>query len=62
MTGWGILGAGNIARRFAASLAHEPEARLAAVSCRSSEKAQVFAAQHGAANAYGDHAALLADP
>lgn len=62
MTGWGILGAGNIARRFAASLAHEPEARLAAVSCRTAEKAQAFAAQYGAARAYGDYAALLADP
>lgn len=69
--GWGIIGAGNIAHRFARSLAHEPHSRLVAISCRSEEKAQAFAAEFGvdASQAYSDgnggseaHEALLADP
>ena len=31
MVQWGIIGAGNVAARFAASLEHEPESRLAAI-------------------------------
>ena len=38
MLQWGIIGAGNVAGRFAASLRHEPESRLAAISCRNYEK------------------------
>ncbi len=61
---WGILGAGGIARRFAASLEHVDGAELVAVSGRSAEKLSVFAP----ARAYADgadgaaaHEALLAD-
>ncbi|WP_186365783.1 Gfo/Idh/MocA family protein [Enorma burkinafasonensis] len=65
MIRWGILGAGNIAHRFAASLAHVEGAELVAASCRSEGKAHAFLdavpCAEGA-NAYGDHAALLADP
>ena len=64
MIRFGILGAGNIARRFAASLAHEPRASLAAASCRTAEKARAFLAgvpAEPAARAYGDHDELLAD-
>ena len=39
MVNWGILGAGNIAHRFAASLAHVAGAELVAASCRTQEKA-----------------------
>ena len=39
---WGILGAGRIAHRFAASLAQVPGARIVAVAGRSSEKLQAF--------------------
>ena len=65
MVRYGILGAGNIARRFAASLAHETHAELVAVSRRSEEKAREFLDQNPCvadARSYGSHEALLADP
>lgn len=67
MIKWGILGAGNIAHRFAASLAHEEGAKLIAVSCRSAEKAEAWVRDSGidSQRAYaGDdaHDELLADP
>lgn len=71
MVRWGILGAGNIARRFAASVGRSRGAELVAISCRSSERACAFAGEHGVApgRAYADdgdgsqaHEALLADP
>lgn len=58
---WGILGAGNIAGRFAKSLQFEKDARLLAVSCRTLEKAEQFARTHGAERAYDSYDALLAD-
>lgn len=61
MINWGILGGGKIARRFAASLAHEPESRLYAVSCRSQEKADAFALSYPVVRSYGSHEALLED-
>ena len=65
MIRWGILGAGNIAHRFAASLEHVDDAELVAVSRRSEQKAREFLAEVPCAvdaRAYGDHVALLADP
>lgn len=71
MIRWAILGAGNIARRFAASVERSADAELVAISCRSHEKARAFAADHGvsAEHVYADgedgsaaHEALLADP
>lgn len=65
MIRFGILGAGNIAHRFAASLAHEEGAQLVAASCRSTEKAQAFLLEvpHAdGARAYGSYDELLADP
>lgn len=59
-----ILGAGNIARRFAAALAFETSAELVAVSCRTEEKAAAFleGSPHSkGARAYGSHEELLAD-
>ena len=62
---WGILGAGGIAKRFAASLETVEGTELAAVSGRSAEKLTAFAP----ARVYADgadgtaaHEALLADP
>lgn len=65
MVRFGILGAGNIAHRFAASLAYEPRAELMAASCRSQEKAEAFLAEVPCAtnaHAYGSHEELLANP
>lgn len=62
---FGILGAGNIAHRFAAALAHEPHAELVAASCRSREKAAAFLGEVPCATdarAYGSHEELLSDP
>lgn len=64
MVRFGVLGAGNIAHRFCASLAHESEAELVAVSCRTEQKARTFLAEvsHAeGARAYGSHEELLAD-
>lgn len=60
--GWGILGAGRIAARFATDLKKLPQARLAAVGSRSLDKAQAFADEHGFERAYGSYADMLADP
>ena len=46
---WGIIGAGRIAERFAASLAHDDRCRLVAASGRTPAKVAAFAARHGIA-------------
>ena len=64
MVRWGILGAGNIAHRFAASLAHVTGAELVAASCRTQEKARTFLEEVPSAadaRAYAGHDSLLAD-
>lgn len=60
--GWGILGAGRIAARFASEARLTPGARLVAVGSRSAEKAAAFAAQNGVGRACGSYAELVADP
>lgn len=65
MIRFGILGAGNIAHRFAASLSHEKRACLIAASCRTEKKAQTFLDEVPCskdARAYGGYEALLLDP
>ena len=59
--GWGILGPGGIAHRFAAGLERVDGIRLAAVGSRSLKRAEGFAADHGFARAYGSYAELAAD-
>lgn len=59
---WGIIGPGWIAGLFAQDLARTPGARLVAVASRDPGRSQAFASLHGAAKAYGDYAALAADP
>jgi predicted dehydrogenase len=64
---WGILATGGIAHKFADSLAHVPEATIAAVGSRTLSSAQKFADAHrdsdGAVpRAYGSWAELVADP
>lgn len=61
MIKWGIIGAGNIANRFAESLAQVEGATLYAVANRTVEKAEAFQAQHPCAKAYGDYQTLLDD-
>lgn len=60
--GWGIVGTGVIARQFVDDLAHAPGAWVAAVHSRSRDKAAAFAPTCGAAEAYHDFDAFLADP
>lgn len=59
---WGISSTGGIATSFAQALALVDDARLLAVSSRTQEKADEFAAAHGAERAYGSLADMAADP
>lgn len=59
---WGIIGAGNIAHRFAASLKAEKEAQLLAISGRNQEKLNLFAEKHEVERVYVGHEGLLSDP
>jgi len=58
---WGILGCGNIARKFAEGLSAVGDAELAAVGSRTQAKAQAFADKFGAARAHDSYEALVAD-
>lgn len=62
MIQWGILGAGNIAKRFAKSLSYEEDAVLYAISGRNAEKLQLFQQEHPCEKVYIGHENLLADP
>lgn len=59
---WGILGLGNIARKFAEGLQSLPDAELAAVASRSPEKSQSFGREFGAARFHDSYTALAEDP
>ena len=59
---WGIVGLGNIARKFAADLALVPGGSLRAVASRDLEKARSFAGEFRAEKAYGSYAELFEDP
>jgi predicted dehydrogenase len=61
MIRWGILGGGNIARRFAQSMEDVSGSRITAVSCRSREKAEDFASRYSIERAFGSHESLLED-
>jgi predicted dehydrogenase len=61
MIRWGILGGGNIARRFAQSMEDVSGSRITAVSCRSREKAEDFAGRYSIERAFGSHESLLED-
>jgi predicted dehydrogenase len=60
--GWGILGAGRIAGKFATDAKNVPGANVIGVGSRSLDKATAFAAQNGIERAYGSYAELVADP
>ncbi|MBQ9057869.1 MAG: Gfo/Idh/MocA family oxidoreductase [Atopobiaceae bacterium] len=64
MIRWAILGAGTIARRFVASLAHEPRSVLVGISRSSQERAEQFKAElklDDTVRAYESHDELIAD-
>ncbi|QND51908.1 Gfo/Idh/MocA family oxidoreductase [Phyllobacterium sp. 628] len=60
--GWGIVGSGEIAQRFAADLAHVPDAALVANHSRSLTNAEQFRDAFGGRTAYSDYDSFLADP
>ncbi|MGY1643182.1 Gfo/Idh/MocA family protein [Geodermatophilus sp. SYSU D00703] len=61
--GWGIVGLGRVAgTEIAPAVAAAGNSTLAGVASRDLGRARDFAARHGAAAAYDDYAALLADP
>jgi predicted dehydrogenase len=62
MTRWGILGAGNIARKFASDLKLVDNAKFVSVGSRSADKAASFAKEFGATKAHGSYEELAADP
>lgn len=58
---WGVVGAGAIARQFAADLALLPEARIGAVASRREASARAFMQAAGVARSYAGLADLVAD-
>ncbi len=58
---WGILGTGNIARRFASSLAVSRTGVLRAAASRSAESAAAFSSAQGV-ETFADYGMLLAHP
>lgn len=59
---WGIIGAGRIARKFAAALHEISTSKLVAIASRDAARAVTIAADLGAPVAYGSNEQLLADP
>ncbi|MGB7784631.1 MAG: Gfo/Idh/MocA family oxidoreductase, partial [Salinimicrobium sp.] len=58
---WGIIGPGQIARKFARSLQEVDDAQLYAVASRTLERAEAFAEETGAAKAFGSYEEMLMD-
>ena len=59
---WGIIGTGNIARKFATGLAALPDAELVAVGSRTQETADAFGAQFNIPHRHAGYEALALDP
>lgn len=59
MINWGIIGAGNIAHRFAKSLRSFDDCRIVAISGRTEEKLIEFSKQFKIPEIYLDHSSLL---
>ena len=59
---WGILGAGNIAHKFAADLAMVDGTALHGIASRNQSKANEFATRHKMKVAYGNYDDLVKDP
>lgn len=58
---WGILGPGNIARRFTEDVLMLPGHVVAAVGSRDASRAAAFAAEYGIGRSYGSYEELAAD-
>ncbi len=59
---WGIIGTGNIAKKFATGLTALPDAELVAVGSRNQATADVFGDQFNVPRRHPSYAALAADP
>ena len=59
---WGIIGTGEIARKFAAGLTALEDAELAAVGSRSKESADCFGEEFGVPRRHASYDALAEDP
>ena len=59
---WGILGCGNIAKKFATGLQALDDAQLVAAGSRTIENANAFADQFSVPNRHGSYEELAADP
>lgn len=63
MTGWGLIGASNIARQHMINaINQQPDNHIVAVLSSSEDRATTFAAEQGIPGATSDLGALLADP
>lgn len=62
MIQFGILGAGNIAHKFANAVAQTKGANLCAIASKSIERAQKFAAEENIPNAYGNYEDFFQNP
>ncbi|MBN1873996.1 MAG: Gfo/Idh/MocA family oxidoreductase [Anaerolineae bacterium] len=59
---WGILGTGNIAKKFAIGLTALPDAELVAVGSRKQETADTFGVQFNIPHSHANYEALAVDP
>ena len=59
---WGILGAGNIAAKFASALNYTEGSEVFAVASRDGNKAKEFAEKYGATHVYDEYSKLAEDP
>ena len=59
---WGIIGAGNIAKRFAQSQNHIKNSCIYAISARNKDKREAFKQQYGVEHAYSTPLEVLEDP
>src|SRR4029078_2336777 len=62
MIRWGILGAGNIAKKLAADIALEETAQLVALGSRSKEKAPQFASEFSIPHIHHSYEDLVRNP
>lgn len=60
--GWGILGTGKIAAKFADDLRHVPGAALTAVGSRTAESAEAFGRRFRIPHRHASYEALVLDP